>query len=89
MIEFIWDTSFKKAYKKRISPSKKLQEKFKEAITIFSKNPFDTRLKTHKLSGILKENWAFSVEYDCRVVFKFLSENKVLLVDIGSHEEVY
>ncbi len=89
MIEFVWDTNFKRDYKKRISSNKKLQDKFKEAIITFSNNPFDTKLKTHKLSGILKGNWAFSVEYDCRVVFKFLTENKVLLIDIGSHEEVY
>ncbi|HHT9112639.1 MAG: hypothetical protein HZA47_07550 [Planctomycetes bacterium] len=30
---------------------------------VFRKNPFDKRLKTHKLSGKEKEAWAFWVDY--------------------------
>ncbi len=38
--------------------------------------------------------WAAWVEYDCRVVFAFEpdpegTEDLIVLVDIGSHEEVY
>lgn len=33
--------------------------------------------------------WAFTVSYDCRVVFRFLHDGDVLLIDIGSHEDVY
>jgi len=29
------------------------------------------------------------VAYDCRVVFQFLDERNVLLIDIGKHDEVY
>jgi len=38
----------------------------KEAV--FRKNPFDKRLKTHKLSG--KEAWAFWVDYSYIINFK-------------------
>jgi mRNA-degrading endonuclease YafQ of YafQ-DinJ toxin-antitoxin module len=42
------------------------------------------------LGSELKGLWSFSVEYDCRVIFQFLERNtKVLLIDIGSHDEVY
>ncbi len=56
---------------------------------LFSQNPFDRRLRAHKLTGKLEGLWAFSVTYDCRVIFKFLDKDEVLLVDIGSHDEVY
>ena len=56
---------------------------------LFLASPFSPQLRTHKLSGKLKELWAFSVDEDCRVVFEFLGEDKVLLIDIGSHDEVY
>jgi len=46
-------------------------------------------LRTHKLSGELTGMWAFSVSYDYRVVFRFISEKEVLLIDIGGHDEVY
>ncbi len=49
----------------------------------------ESSLKTHKLSGRLQELWSFSVEYDLRIVFYFAEENKVVLVDIGTHDEVY
>jgi len=44
---------------------------------------------THKLSGKLRGLWAFSCDYDCRVIFKFINKENVLLIDIGSHDEVY
>jgi addiction module RelE/StbE family toxin len=89
MIEFIWDSGFKRNYKKKILNDSNLTAKFEETITIFSKNPFDRKLRTHKLSGELKDCWAFAVDYNTRIIFKFLSNKEVLLIDIGSHEEVY
>ena len=59
-------------------------ESFKRSYT-----PFSPQLRTHKLSGKLGGQWAFSVDDDCRVVFEFIGEDKVLLIDIGSHDEVY
>jgi mRNA-degrading endonuclease YafQ of YafQ-DinJ toxin-antitoxin module len=76
MIEFVWDKGFKRSYKKKILKNASLKLKFED--------PFNTKLKTHKLSGTLKDFWAFSVDYDCRVIYKFLKA-----IDIGSHDEVY
>ena len=51
-------------------------------------------LKTHKLSGWLKGLWACSVEYDCRIVFTLepdpdTGDDMIVLIDLGSHDEVY
>jgi mRNA-degrading endonuclease YafQ of YafQ-DinJ toxin-antitoxin module len=48
-----------------------------------------SKLKTHKLSGKLKELWSFSVDYDERILFYFIEDEKAVFVDIGSHDEVY
>ena len=56
---------------------------------LFSKNPFNPRLRTHKLTGKLEGLWAFSVDYDYRIIFKFINEDEILLIDIGAHDEVY
>jgi mRNA-degrading endonuclease YafQ of YafQ-DinJ toxin-antitoxin module len=37
----------------------------------------------------LKDLWSFSLGYDLRVIFFFAEDNKAVLIDIGSHEEVY
>ncbi|MEG4228909.1 hypothetical protein QUA35_22900 [Microcoleus sp. N9_B2] len=50
---------------------------------------FEPSLKTHKLSGRLKEFWSFSVDCDERVLFYFTEDAKAVFVDFGSHDEVY
>ncbi len=62
---------------------------FWERVEFFKNNPFEPKLRTHKLSGKLKDLWSFSIEYDLRVIFSFAEQNKVIFVDIGSHKEVY
>ncbi|MCF6149289.1 MAG: type II toxin-antitoxin system mRNA interferase toxin, RelE/StbE family [Candidatus Kuenenia sp.] len=88
-MKIVWDQGFKRIYKKKIKYNDELKNKFWEAITLFSKTPFNPRLKTHKLVGKLEGFWAFSIAYDHRVVFKFIEDNEVLLIDIGTHDEVY
>ncbi|MCH8319066.1 MAG: type II toxin-antitoxin system mRNA interferase toxin, RelE/StbE family [Bacteroidetes bacterium] len=90
MINIIWDQGFKQAYKKKTKNSEKLKNKFWESIELFSVDPFNPKLRTHKLTGKLDKLWAFSVSYDCRVIFMFTdNKNEVVLIDIGSHDEVY
>jgi mRNA-degrading endonuclease YafQ of YafQ-DinJ toxin-antitoxin module len=55
-------------------------------------NCFHPSLKTHKLRGDLEGCWACSAGYDLRVVFKFVEYEEseaILLLTIGTHEEVY
>lgn len=89
MIKITWDQGFKRTYRKKVKNDPDLRERFWRAMELFSRNPFHQKLRTHKLSGKLEGLWAFSVSYDCRVVFEFLNGDEVLLVDIGGHEEVY
>lgn len=89
MITLVFEKSFKRSYQKRVRPNLKLRQKFSFRIKLFCENPFHPLLKTHKLSGKLKNLWAFVVDYDCRVIFKFIQGDKALLIDIGTHEEVY
>jgi mRNA-degrading endonuclease YafQ of YafQ-DinJ toxin-antitoxin module len=63
--------------------------KFENKLTLFCSEPFHSSLKTYRLSGNLKGYLAFSITYEYRLIFKFMAENKVLLVDIGTHDEVY
>jgi len=90
MIGLVWDAGFKRSYKKRIAPDPELKKHFWDAVELFVCEPFASQLKTHRLTGKLSGCWAFSVDDDCRVLFRFIKGNKnVLLLDIGSHDEVY
>ena len=88
-IEIGVSSSFRRAFKKRINPDQGLERLFWKKLEVFCTNPYDLSLKTHKLSGDLEELWSFSINYEIRVIFKFISKNRVLLIDIGTHEEVY
>ncbi|MBI4723359.1 MAG: hypothetical protein HY769_10280 [Candidatus Stahlbacteria bacterium] len=67
-----------------------LVEVFKEKMELFVKGPFHPFLRTHSLSGVLQELWSLRINYECRLIFKFAEKRKrVLLIDIGTHNEVY
>ena len=89
-MEVSFSQQFKKAFKKRIKATI-AEEEFWSRLELFTNDPYDPRLKTHKLSGKLKGLSSFSIEYDLRVVFYFTKDKpvKAILVDIGSYEEVY
>ena len=84
-----YSPSFKRSFKRSIRKHPELEVKFYERVATFSENPFDDRLRTHKLTGALKEYWSFRIEYDVRVVFYFLDEDKAEFVDIGTQADVY
>ena len=89
MIEIVPTSAFRKAFKRKVRGNKILEGRFRERVAIFQKDPLDPRLRTHRLSGQMQGLWSFSIDYDARVVFSFVDPSRVLLVDIGTHEEVY
>ena len=72
-MEVSFSTSFDKAFKKRIKGTE-IENEFWIRLDLFINDPFDIILKTHKLSGKLKDLWSFSIEYDLRVVFYFTND---------------
>ncbi len=68
---------------------KRLPKKIKENAILceklFRKNPFDPKLKTHKLHGEIKEYWAFSISYNYRIGFTFIERDLVYFHAIGTH----
>ncbi|NOQ35364.1 MAG: type II toxin-antitoxin system mRNA interferase toxin, RelE/StbE family [Methylococcaceae bacterium] len=89
MIKLIWGKTFIRAAKKWRKKHPELDERFKERLSLFSEEPFHPSLKTHGLSGNLEGSFAFSINHEYRLVFKFLADDEVLLINIGSHDEVY
>ncbi len=53
-------------------------------------DPFDPKLHTHSLSGELKGYWGVRITYAYRLVVTIeISEEEIILLDIGSHDDVY
>lgn len=89
-MEVSFSSAFKKTFAKRIRGTISETE-FWNRLEMFTNEPFNTKLKTHKLSGKLKGLWSFSIEQNLSVVFYFTKDkpSKAVFVDIGSHDEVY
>jgi len=89
-----WSSSYKRAFKKTTKSTPDLKEKIIAAMKLLEQDPFHPKLKSHKLQGILEDNWACAVTYDLRIIFTFVknlntNEAEILLINLGSHEEVY
>ena len=82
----VFDKSFErnfKKYKEKLTEQEK--DKLRQKLMIFKKDPFDKRLKTHKLKGELKKYWGFWVNHSDRVVFRFIDDQTVFFIIIGDH----
>jgi mRNA-degrading endonuclease YafQ of YafQ-DinJ toxin-antitoxin module len=77
-----FSSHFKRAMK---TLPKELRVEINERAEWFKKDCFDSRLRTHKLSGKLKGLWSFSLTQKHRVLFHFMSETEVGFDDVGDH----
>jgi len=89
-----WSSKFRRALKKILRQTPQKKELFSSTLLLLQQDPFQPQLHTHKLKGDLKHCWACYVEYDIRIVFTFVvnpdtSHREILLLGIGSHDEVY
>ena len=94
MIKLKSTSSFERAYRKFVRRRPQLQRKIDEALRILEEDLYASSLNTHKLFGKLSGLMACSCGYDCRIVFRIEEDEKtndtiVVLIDIGTHDEVY
>ena len=82
-MQIIYSPTFLRQYKKLKADVQSYAEK-KELI--FRQNPFDLRLKTHKLHGRLSDLWAFSVTNKIRIKFEFREEQSIIFHAVGDHD---
>lgn len=80
---------FKKSYKKRVSNRPKLVLRTSQRIKLFQENPYNPILKDHPLVGSKNNLRAFSVAGDIRVVYLRKAADHIILLDIGTHNQVY
>ncbi len=92
MRELLYSPAFMRMFKRILRKSPHAQASIQIALATLQANPFDPELKTHKLKGKMAGNWASTVAYDLRIVFKFSKnqpEDDIHLLSIGTHDDVY
>lgn len=78
-----YSPKFGREYKK-LPDEIKIMAETKE--DMFREDPFDPRLKTHKLTGSLDGFWSFSVNHSYRIIFDFSNEGTAQFYRIGTHD---
>ena len=67
-----------------------LRPRFAKVLGDLQNDPFQPRLDLHALSGKLAGCYAVSLTYSYRITLTLMvSEKEIILLDIGSHDEVY
>lgn len=83
-MKIIISSKFAREYKKLPASIKDSAEKLE---TLFRKDPFSTKLETHKLKGKLKGFLAFSIGYKYRIIFELSYDGRTAYFhSVGNHD---
>jgi addiction module RelE/StbE family toxin len=89
-MRLIKTSSYGRNEKKFFKQHKNLIDKYFKILKQLQNNPFEQSLKTHKLKGNLQEYYACYLTYEYRIVLTIkVIDEEVILMNIGSHDEVY
>ncbi|EAZ88477.1 type II toxin-antitoxin system RelE/ParE family toxin [Crocosphaera chwakensis] len=99
MRELILTPKFERAFRKFVLRNPKLQQRIEKTLAQMKlaqmkEDVYLPNLGTHSLKGQLLGLKACSCGYDCRIIFSIEVEPEtkqefIILLDIGTHDEVY
>lgn len=93
MIEISWTPRSIRSFKRLISKNPHLRIPIETSLRKLAEDPFHPSLKSHKLKGNLANIWSCSIDYQYRILFELIKDDpeqiKILLLNMGTHDEVY
>ena len=90
MVEIRFADGYEKRAIKFFKKHKDIYPQYKKTIELLSQNPYHPSLRLHKLQGKLNNFYSISINMKYRVVIDFIiKDDIIILIDIGSHNEVY
>jgi len=87
MKEIELDSGVVKSIKKVRISNPPLYKKIKKQLSIFQLNPQHPSLRTHKLTGDIKDSWSISIDKNHRMLYR--DEDTFRFYLFGTHDEVY
>jgi mRNA interferase YafQ len=88
MKRLVLSPKFRRSLRKFLKGNLKLQTQVETALMLLQEDIFTLKLDTHLLRGELAGLYACSCGYDCRIIFS-IEDNQIILLDVGSHDQVY
>jgi len=90
MYKISFSHKYEKTAKKFFKKHQNLKEKYAKTLLLLQQNPYHPSLRLHKLQGNLSVYHSISIDMDYRIIIDFIIINdEIILIDIGSHDEVY
>ena len=86
MLIIIHTASFDKRFKVL---SGKLKKRAFDRLRIFAMSEYDESLSNHRLHGEYSGCRSINISGDLRLVYRKIDESTVLLIDIGTHNQLY
>ena len=89
MIKIIYSGPYIKKEKKFIKKHPDLVQQYEKTIELLEINPYHPSLRLHKLTVNLSDLYSVYINITYRLSIEFLiQDEKIIPVDIGTHEEV-
>ena len=67
-----------------------IQKQYKKTLELLELNPYHPSLRLHGLGGHQKDLFSASINMSYRIVLALeIQDNKIILFDIGNHDQVY
>lgn len=93
MKSLVWSLAFTCAVKRLVRQNPQILPQIERALQQLAEDPFHPSLLTHKLKRDLAGRWTRSIDYSNRILFEFVESSElgeeILLLTLGSHDEVY
>lgn len=89
-----WTPKSLRSFKRLIRKDPNLRPLIEQALLQLAEDPFCPSLRTHKLKGELANVWSCLIDYNYRILFEFFENTEdqqeaILLLNLGTHDEVY
>lgn len=90
IFRIIYTQSYLKRAAKFIKRHPDLLPQYEKTLKLLELNPSHPSLRLHRLGGPLRDLHSVSINVSYRITLEFLIEDgTIVLVNVGSHEEVY
>jgi len=86
----VYPISYLRKVKKFLGKHPELVKQYEKTLQLLEYNPYHPSLRLHQLKGRLNDLSSISINMNYRLTIEFtVTENEIILVNIGSHDQVY
>ena len=90
MPKIIFTHSYEKKAAKFIKKHPELKNQYSKTLQLMEINPNHPSLRLHQLKGKLSDLHTISINISYRITIEFITqEDTIILISIGTHDEVY